>query len=117
MNNTYILLAILIAALCTFFLRALPFIAFNDKQIPLWLDNLGKLLPTTIMAILVVYCLKNVGDNLIVGLYKVLAVIVVVISYKWKHNTLFSIILSKDFYMLLCAFMWYYINNKESKNG
>lgn len=59
---------------------------------PDWLDRLGKTLPSAIMAVLIVYCLKDVGSDVVhIGLPKIAAVVIVALSYKWKHNTLVSI--------------------------
>ena len=55
-NIWYVLAAILISAVITFALRALPFILFKDnRMLPGWLQRLGKLLPSAIMAVLIAY--------------------------------------------------------------
>ena len=65
MTTGGILLAVLVSAVCTFALRALPFLAFSgERRMPLWLDRLGQVLPAAIMAVLIVYCLKDVGSDL-----------------------------------------------------
>ena len=52
---------ILVSAVCTLTLRALPFVLFRkDKAMPAWLSRLGEALPSAIMAVLVVYCLKDI---------------------------------------------------------
>lgn len=97
MTTGGILLAVLVSAVCTFALRALPFLAFNgERNMPLWLDRLGQVLPAAIMAVLIVYCLKDVGSDL-----RGIAVVVVAVSYKWKHNTLISIAVGTSLYMVL----------------
>ena len=85
----------LVSAACTLFMRALPFLFFQgNKPLPTWLERLGKVLPSAIMAVLVVYCLKDAvlapREN---ALPQVLGVAVVALSYRWKHNTLLSILL------------------------
>lgn len=87
--------AVLVSAACTLFMRALPFLFFRgNKPLPAWLERLGKVLPSAIMAVLVVYCLKDAvlapREN---ALPQVLGVAVVALSYRWKHNTLLSILL------------------------
>lgn len=87
--------AVLVSAACTLFMRALPFLFFQgNKPLPTWLERLGKVLPSAIMAVLVVYCLKDAvlapREN---ALPQVLGVAVVALSYRWKHNTLLSILL------------------------
>lgn len=90
-----IIWAVLVSAACTLFMRALPFLFFQgNKPLPAWLERLGKVLPSAIMAVLVVYCLKDAvlapREN---ALPQVLGVAVVALSYRWKHNTLLSILL------------------------
>lgn len=87
--------AVLVSAACTLFMRALPFLFFQgNKPLPAWLERLGKVLPSAIMAVLVVYCLKDAvlapREN---ALPQALGVAVVALSYRWKHNTLLSILL------------------------
>ena len=106
MSTERILIMIAVSALCTFFLRALPFLAFGGSQkMPDWLDRLGKTLPSAIMAVLIVYCLKDVGDDFVAdGLWKLIAALITAVSYKWKHNTLISILLGTVSYMLFLHF-------------
>ena len=69
---------------------------------PVWLDRLGQVLPAAIMAVLIVYCLKDVGSDLRgIAFPKGIAVVVVAVSYKWKHNTLISIAVGTGLYMVL----------------
>ena len=87
--------AVLVSAACTLFMRALPFLFFRgNKPLPTWLERLGKVLPSAIMAVLVVYCLKDAvlapREN---ALPQALGVAVVALSYRWKHNTLLSSLL------------------------
>lgn len=102
-NVWYILAAILISAVITFTLRALPFIMFKDnRSLPDWLQRLGKLLPSAIMAVLIVYCVKDIRDALVPkGLLELIAVVIVAASYKWKHNTFLSILLGTAAYMAM----------------
>ena len=96
---------VLLAAAITFFLRALPFLIFHgEKRMPGWLERLGQALPSAIMAVLIVYCLKDAGTDLRgVALPQFLAVGVVAVTYKWKHQTLFSIASGTLVYMILLA--------------
>lgn len=82
-----------ISVLITFSLRALPFVVFRgERRMPAFLEHLGKTLPPAIMAVLVVYCLKQVVTDFgTYGIPQILATVVVVLSYKWKHNTFLSI--------------------------
>lgn len=92
-----------VVALCTVLTRALPFwILGGRKEVPATVQYLGKVLPPAIMAILVVYCLKNI--NLLEGsrgLPEFLAVALVAVLHLWKKNTLLSIGAGTVFYMIL----------------
>ena len=100
------LAAAIVLSAATFGLRALPFLIFSgDRKMPGWLQKLGELLPSAIMAVLIIYCLKDVPDDFTgVGIQKLLAVLVVVISYHFKRSTFLSIFLGTAAYMLLLQF-------------
>jgi branched-subunit amino acid transport protein AzlD len=103
MNTGKICIAILISAAITFLLRALPFLCFRgNKEMPEKLVYLGNILPSAIMAVLIVYCLKDIGSNWTdIGISRLIAVGIVALSYKWKHNTLLSILGGTVGYMIL----------------
>ena len=61
MSNLYIFFSILIIALITGGLRFLPFLVFNNRvKVPVFIEYLGKVLPFSVMGMLVVYCLKDI---------------------------------------------------------
>ena len=103
MTNTELLLTILVISAVTAALRFIPFIVFSgDKQTPEIISYLGKVLPYSIMAMLVVYCLKSV--NLLsfpFGIPELIGVAVVVLLHIWRRNTLISIAGGTVCYMLL----------------
>lgn len=69
---------------------------------PAWLSRLGEALPSAIMAVLVVYCLKDIPAQPIkTGVPQLLGVAIVALTYRWKRNTLLSIALGTVGYMLL----------------
>ena len=79
MNTKMALIAIFVYAVITFGLRSLPFLVFQEgKELPDQIKRLGMVLPSSIMAVLIVYCLK--------------------------HNTLISILLGTVSYMLFLHF-------------
>ena len=96
------LLAILVSVACTLSLRALAFLIFTkNRPMPDWLKRLGQRLPMAIMAVLVVYCLKDAFANPVkTGIPQGIGVLVVAASYKWKKNTLLSIFLGTAAVML-----------------
>lgn len=107
MRSWYILFAIVMSALITFGLRALPFVLFRGgRSMPEWMQRLGQILPSAIMAVLIVYCLKGAKSNPIgIGIPGIIAVAVVVASYKRKHNTFISIIVGTAAYMIMLRCM------------
>ena len=101
LSQTWIAIAII--ALVTALLRFLPFLIFGGKaKTPRIIERLGRLLPSAIMAMLVVYCLKGVSFSSVNGfLPELIASVTVAVSYLLKRNTLISIILGTLVYMLL----------------
>lgn len=103
MDNTYLILSILVIAAVTAALRFIPFAVFSaNRKTPEIIVYLGKFLPYAIMAMLVVYCLKSV--SLLAapfGLPELIGVLVVVLLHIWKRNTLLSIAVGTACYMLL----------------
>ena len=101
MDKLHSLALILIMAALTATLRFLPFVMFS-KGTPKTIVYLGNLLPNAIMAMLVVYCLKNVSFTASShGIPEALAVFLVAVLHKWKHNMLLSILGGTAAYMLL----------------
>lgn len=101
MDKLHSLALILIMAALTAALRFLPFVMFS-KGTPKTIVYLGNLLPNAIMAMLVVYCLKNVSFTASShGIPEALAVFLVAVLHKWKHNMLLSILGGTVAYMLL----------------
>jgi branched-subunit amino acid transport protein AzlD len=90
-------------ALVTALLRFLPFLLFRDgKKRPRIINYLGVVLPYGVMAMLVVYCLKNVSVlTWPYGLPELLAILSVVALHLWRNNTLLSIFGGTAIYMLL----------------
>lgn len=97
------LITIFIIAGVTFLIRAFPFLVFrSNKPIPQFISYLGKVLPFAVIGMLVVYCLK--GTSVFVypyGIPEAIAIIVIVLVHKWKHNMLLSIGGGTALYMIL----------------
>ena len=92
-----------VIAAVTALLRFLPFAVFGGgRPTPRFVLYLAQVLPCAIMAMLVVYCLRNTdflsGSH---GVAEVSATILVIVLHKWKHNTLLSILLGTLFYMFM----------------
>lgn len=91
-----------VAALVTLLIRALPFVLFSRGNPPRVITYLGRVLPATVMAILVVYCLKGVSFGTLSGFAPALiAVAATAALHALKRSTLLSIACSTAVYMLL----------------
>jgi len=103
MSDLHIWSVAAVIALVTAGIRFLPFVLFSgERKTPKIIDKLGKMLPYSIMGMLVVYCLKDVKvTDISSGLPALIACLVVSILYIWKRNTLISIIAGTLCYMLL----------------
>ena len=94
---------ILVAAMAavTILLRFLPFLVFKGKT-PGYISYLGKVLPSAIVGMLVIYCLRNTSIlHAPYALPEVIASAVVIGLQIWKRNSLISILSGTVVYMLM----------------
>jgi branched-subunit amino acid transport protein AzlD len=92
-----------VCAAATMLTRFLPFLVFSSKRpTPVYIQYLGKALPSAIFAMLVVYCLRNVqflsGSQ---GIPELVGIVVTVAIHLWKRNMLLSIFAGTIVYMLI----------------
>lgn len=83
--------------------RAAPFLLFPDnRETPKLIVYLGRVLPSAIIGMLIVYCLKGVslleGSR---GLPEAIAIAFVAAAHHWKHNLVLSIGGGTVLYMFL----------------
>lgn len=106
--DKHAILLIIVVSVVTILLRFLPFIIFNDKkEPPKIITYLGNILPFSVMAMLVVYCFKDICiTHFPFGLPEIIAGTIVVLLHVWKKNTLLSIISGTIVYMLLIQFIF-----------
>ena len=92
-----------VIVLVTMLTRFLPFWIFGEnRQTPPVVAYLGRVLPYAVMAMLVVYCLKDISFSAPGGfLPQLLCVALVAALHAWKRNTLLSIAGGTVAYMLL----------------
>lgn len=103
MTTTQIILTILTVAAATALTRFLPFLIFPaGKPTPKYIQYLGKVLPSAVFGLLIVYCLKNVslvsGSH---GIPEVIAIAVTAGLHLWKRQMLLCIAGGTICYMLL----------------
>lgn len=108
MINSYSVLAVVIASLATMFTRFFPFLLFREgRKTPSFIANLGKILPSAIMGMLVIYCLKDVQWICApYGIPELLGCLTVGLLQVWKRNSLLSIGLGTVLYMVLKQFVF-----------
>ena len=102
MTNTQILIMILAASAVTAGVRLLPFIVFKGGKTPAFVTWLGAQLPAAVMAMLLVYCLKDVSfGSAPAWIPAVCGVIATSALHVWKKQMMLSICGGTVIYMLL----------------
>lgn len=103
MSSIRIFIVILVAALCTFATRVIPFLLFRgDKPIPPIVRYLGETLPPAVIALLIIYCVRNVNWTLMPhGIPELISIVIVAVLHLWKRNNLLSIGAGTALYMFL----------------
>ncbi len=103
MTNKEILITALMIVIGTAFLRFLPFLIINKSLSEnKYIQFLGKILPYSMIALLVVYCLKDI--NIIkfpYALPQLISIVVIIILHIIKRNVLISIGVGTALYMFL----------------
>mgnify|MGYP002561856200 FL=1 len=101
MNHAVLVIAV--TALVTMFLRFVPFLLFGGKrETPAYISYLGRLLPYAVMAMLVVYCLRNISFlSAPFGAPELISCAVVALLHVWKRSSILSILGGTVCYMLL----------------
>ena len=80
----------------------LPFALFSTGKTPRAVSYLGKVLPPAVIAMLVVYCLKDMSFASAGSFVpQIIASAAVVLMQLWKKNTILSIVAGTAVYMIL----------------
>lgn len=99
MMHSAVLIAVM--SIVTILTRFLPFVVFR-KETPGYISYLGRVLPPAIIALLVVYCLKDITPAVHpFGIPELIAVVCVIALHVWKRNSLISILSGTVIYMVL----------------
>ena len=103
MDNLNAILIIAVMSLGTLLLRGLPFLIFSAQdKLPDTIVYLGKVLPSAVLGMLVIYCWKDI--NILAtphGFYELTASLVVILVQVWRRNMILSIIAGTAAFMLL----------------
>lgn len=77
----------------TVLLRFLPFWVFGGRKTPAFITYLSKVLPYAVMAMPVVYCLKDLSLGSTTGWVPYVAGVGATVGvHVWKRNSIFSIL-------------------------
>ncbi len=99
---TDVLIAVPLMALTILATRALPFVLFSRRDPPAVIRFIEKYIPPMVMAVLVVYCLKDIRWTVRPsGIRELLSLALVVALHLWKKNAMLSIFGGTALYMLL----------------
>ncbi len=101
MNHAILVIAV--TSVVTAVLRFIPFLIFGGKrETPAYISYLGRLLPYAVMAMLVVYCLRNISFAAApFGVPELMSCAVVALLHVWKRSSILSILGGTVCYMLL----------------
>ena len=106
MNTWQTAAAIAIVALVTLLLRAFPFLVFRRREPPAFVRWLGGQLPRAVMAMLVLYCLKDIAEP-VAPFHSpavwpaLLGTAVAAFVHLWKRQMMLSIAAGTAVYMAL----------------
>jgi len=103
MSVTYIISAIVISALVTILLRALPFLLFSShEKTHSALDFVAKNLPVAVIAILIIYSISHISFVTFDGWVKeIFSIACVVFLHLFRKNTLLSVLGGTMVYMAM----------------
>ena len=102
------IITVAMVVLGTLLTRFLPFIIYPaNKPTPKYIQYLGKVLPFSVIGMLVVYCLKGVSIvSSPYGLPEFISIGGIIILHKWKKNMLLSIGGGTILYMVLIQYVF-----------
>ena len=102
MTELHSVLLVAVIALVTIGLRFAPFAVFRGRETPKFIAYLGRVLPFSIMGMLVVYCLRGISLTTPANwVPQLISCALVALLHLWKRNTLLSIIVGTVCYMIL----------------
>lgn len=103
MTITQQIIIIAMVVLGTMMTRFLPFLVFPvGKPTPKYIQYLGKVLPSAVIGLLVIYCFKDVRFlSESYGIPELIGVAVVALLHFWKRSMLLSIAGGTIVYMIL----------------
>ena len=101
--NSHAIIVMIIMGIATLATRILPVLIFGrGKKIPDYIMYLGKVVPYTAIGLLIVYCFRDLSIAETPHAFpELIATIIVVASYLWKRNTIFTVVIGTAAYMAM----------------
>lgn len=97
---------IIFTALILIFYRSFPFLIFSKREVPAALKFVEKSLPPLIIAILLVYCFKDLNfAERPFGAPNFISLVAVILLHIWKKNSMISIFGGTILFMILSRVM------------
>ena len=108
MTTAQQLITILMISLGTMSMRFLPFLIFPaGKPTPKYIQYLGKVLPSAVFGMLVIYCLKTVSvTSFPFGIPELIGIAVTAVLHLWKKQMILCMGAGTIVYMLLVQFVF-----------
>lgn len=107
MTLTQQIITIAVMSVAIILTRFLPFLFFQGRKTPRYVQYLGTVLPAGVFGLLVVYCLKNVSlIDSPHGIPELIGIGVTTLLHIWKRQMLLSIAGGTITYMLLVQFVF-----------
>ena len=107
LSTSQMLITILVAGVCTFATRVIPFAIFGNRKVPEIIKYLGKILPPAIIGVLIIYCIKDSYNfQLSTFLPQILGIIITAVMHLWRKNVLLSISVGTISYMLMIHYLF-----------
>lgn len=97
------ILMILMTSVITIAMRVGPIFIFSKgKKVPKYVLYLGEVVPYAAMGLLIIYCLKDVKVlSMPYAIKEIISIIIVVMTYLWKRNSILSVVIGTLIYMYL----------------
>lgn len=102
MNQSEIIIAIILMAVVVFATRSVPFVFFHKRKAPELLLFIEKYIPAMVVLLLVMYCLIGTSFSTYpYGIPEIFCVGIVAALHYWKENTLLSVGVGTITYMII----------------
>lgn len=101
-TNSQAIILIAVATIATFLTRSLPFIFLNKHRSNKYIVYLGKVLPFSIIGLLMIYSVKEINFMVMpFALPEIIAIVATALIHRFFRNNLISIGLGTAIYLII----------------